>query len=102
MQRMKFFLDTHDERSQTFPTGISKEAFAEFYPKYEKACREEGVVNLRIHVGFEEGRAYCFNMAPSAEHIRRAHERAGLRFETITEVTTTTPGDLFFQPQLDV
>ncbi len=39
----------------------------------------------------------CFNMAPSAEHIRRAHERAGLPYETITEVTTATPGDLFFE-----
>ena len=100
MQAMKFFLDTHDQRSQTFPAGITKEQFAEFYPKYEKACREEGVVNLRIHVGFEEGRAFCFNMAPSAEHIRRAHAKAGLTIDTITEVTTTTPGDLFFKPQL--
>lgn len=99
MQRMKFFVDTHDQRSQTFPPGITKEQFAEFFVKYEKACREEGVVVLRIHVGFEEGRAFCFNMAPSAEAIRRAHERAGLPFEAITEVATTTPGDLFFQPQ---
>jgi hypothetical protein len=98
MQAMKFFLDTHDQRSKTIPAGISKEQFAEFFPKYESACREEGVVVLRIHVGIDEGRAYCFNMAPSAEHIRRAHERAGLTFETITEVTTATPGDLFFKP----
>jgi hypothetical protein len=98
MQRMRFFLDTHDQRTKTFPAGISKEQFVDFYTKYEKACREEGVVNLRIHVGFEEGRAYCFNMAPSADHVRRAHERAGLTFDTITEVTTTTPGDLFFEP----
>jgi len=43
MQPMKFFLDTHDQRTKTFPAGITKQ-FAEFYPKYEKACREEGVV----------------------------------------------------------
>lgn len=97
MQPMKFFLDTHDQKSNTFPAGITKEQFQEFYAKYEKACREEGVVNLRAHVGFEEGRAYCFNMAPSAEHIRRAHAKVGLPFETITEVTTATPGDLFFR-----
>jgi hypothetical protein len=54
---------------------------------------------LRIHVGFDEGRAFCLNMAPSAEHIRRAHEKAGLSLHTITEVTTTTPGDLFFKAQ---
>ena len=100
MQAMKFFLDTHDQRSDTFPAGITKEQFADFYPKYEKACREEGVVNLRIHVGFEAGRAFCLNMAPSAEHIRRAHAKVGLAIDTITEVTTTTPGDLFFAAEV--
>lgn len=99
MQQMKFFLDTHDTRSSTFPAGITKEQFAAFFTKYEALCREEGVVVLRVHVGFEEGRAYCFNMAPSAAHVQRAHERAGLPFETITEVTTATPGDLFFAPR---
>ena len=100
MQAMKFFLDTHDQRSETFPAGITKEQFADFYPKYEKACREEGVVNLRIHVGFEAGRAFCLNMAPSAEHIRRAHAKVGLAIDTITEVTTTTPGDMFFAAEV--
>jgi len=38
-------------------------------------------------------------MAPDAEAIRRAYERAGLPYETITEVATATPGDLFFQAQ---
>jgi superfamily I DNA/RNA helicase len=99
VQQMKFFLDTHDQRSQTFPAGITREQFAEFFASYEKICREEGVVVLRVHVGFDEGRAYCFNMAPSADHVRKAHERAGLPFDTITEVTTATPGDLFFRPQ---
>jgi hypothetical protein len=100
MLPMKFFLDTHDQRTQTFPAGITKPAFSEFFAKYERFAREEGVVVLRVHVGFEEGRAYCFNMAPSAEHVQRAHEKAGLPYETITEVTTATPGDLFFRPQL--
>ena len=100
MQQLKFYLDTHDTRSSTFPGGISREGFAEFFTKYEQVCREEGVVVLRVHVGLEAGRAYCFNMAPSAEHVRRAHERAGLPFESITEVTTATPGDLFFAPKV--
>jgi hypothetical protein len=99
MQPMKFFVDTHDKRSRTFPGGIAREEFAQFFAKYERCAREAGVVVLRVHVGLEEGRAFCLNMAPSAEHVRRAHEQAGLPFESITEVTTATPGDLFFQPQ---
>lgn len=100
MEPMRFFIDTHDSDKNTFPKGITKEQFAEFYTKYEKACREEGVVPLRVHIGFQDGRAWCFNMAPSAEHVRRAHERVGLPFDSVTEVTTATPGDLFFRPQV--
>lgn len=97
MQAMKFFVDTHDARSSTFPAGITKEQFAAFFAKFEECCRSEGVVVLRAHVGFEDGRAFCFTMAPSAEHVRRAHDRAGLPFDSITEVSTATPGDLFFR-----
>ncbi|HHJ19787.1 MAG TPA: DUF4242 domain-containing protein, partial [Gammaproteobacteria bacterium] len=55
----------------------------------------EGAVNLRAHVGIKEGRAYCLSMAPDAEAIRRAHERVGLPYDSITEVKTATPGDMF-------
>lgn len=100
MRPMKFFIDTHDHRSNTFPGEISKEQFAAFFAGYEKHSREEGSVVLRAHVGLGDGRAYCFSMAPSAEHVRLAHEKAGLPFETITEVATVTPGDLSFTPQI--
>ena len=100
MQPMKFFVDTHDQRKETFPAGIGREEFAQFFAKYERHAREEGVVVLRVHVGIEEGRAFCFSMAPSAEHVKRAHDKAGLPFDGITEVSTATPGDLFFRPQL--
>lgn len=99
MQPMKFFIDTHDARAGTFPAGISKDAFAGFYAQYADACRAEGVVTLRVHVGLEEGRAFCFTMAPSADAVRRAHERVGLPFSEITEVATATPGDIFFSPK---
>ncbi|MDK9696415.1 MAG: DUF4242 domain-containing protein [Siculibacillus sp.] len=96
LRPMKFFIDTHDTRRGTFPAGISADAFAGFHAVYEEACRAEGVVSLRIHVGFAEGRAFCFTMTPDAEAVRRVHERVGLPFDEITEVVTSTPGDLFF------
>ncbi len=96
MQKMKFFVDTHDQQRGTFPPGLTPEELASFLRKYEEACRAEGVVMLRVHAGLEAGRAYCFNMAPDADAVRRVHERVGLPFDTITEVTTVTPGDLFF------
>lgn len=96
MAPLKFFIDTHDAANETFPAGISPEAFAGFHAQYVEACRAEGVVSLRIHVGFEEGRAFCFTMAPDAEAVKRVHQRVGLPFDEITEVVTSTPGDLFF------
>lgn len=96
MQRMRFFIDVHSRESGTFPAAITRDEFDAFFSNYERACREVGVVVLRAHVGFDDGRAYCFNMAPSAEHVARAHTLAGLPFESITEVTTATPGDLYF------
>jgi hypothetical protein len=96
MKKMKLFIDTHDSQKETFPAGITQEQFAGFYENYIAICQEEGVINLRIHVGLEEGRAYCFNMAPDAEAVKRAHDRAGLPYDSITEVETATPGDMFF------
>lgn len=96
MQAMRFFVDTHDRDHKTFPPALSAEQFEGFFAEYEKACAAEGVVPLRVHVGLEAGRAFCFNMAPDAEAVRRAHERVCLPFDTITEVETATPGDIFF------
>ena len=97
MHKMRFFIDTHDRTRQTFPEKLSPEDFEGFYAKYEAACYDEGVVPLRTHVGFEDGRAFCFNMAPDADAVRRVHDRLGLPFDSITEVTTATPGDMFFR-----
>jgi len=99
MKRMKYFVDTHDHRSGTFPAGIARPDFGAFFAGYEKAARNEEVLVLRAHVGLAEGRAYCFNAAADAEAVRRAHQAAGLPFDTITEVATVTPGDLGFDPR---
>jgi len=97
MKPMRFFLDTHDRTRQTFPEKLSVEDFEKFYALYETACREEDVVPIRLHVSYQDGRAFCLNMAADAEAVRRAHERVGLPFDSITEVTTATPGDTFFR-----
>lgn len=97
MQPMKFFLDTHDRTRGTFPEKLTPAEFEVFFAKYEQACFDEGVVPLRTHVGYDEGRAFCLNMAPDGEAVKRAHQRVGLPFDSITEVTTATPGDTFFR-----
>ena len=97
MQAMRYFLDTHDRARGTFPAQLSPEEFEVFFAQYEAACQAEGVIPLRTHVGFAEGRAFCLNLAPDAEAVRRAHQRIGLPYDDISEVTTATPGDTFFR-----
>ncbi len=97
MQAMKFFIDTHDVSNKTFPAGLTPEQFEGFFSQYEQACYDENVVLLRVHVGYEDGRAFCFTMAPDAEAVRRAHAKVGLPYDSITEVATATPGDTFFR-----
>jgi hypothetical protein len=99
MKPMRFFLDTHDRTRKTFPEKLSVDEFEKFYALYEKACYEESVVPIRLHVSYQDGRAFCLNMATDAEAVRRAHERVGLPYDSITEVTTATPGDTFFKRQ---
>jgi hypothetical protein len=97
MQPMRFFIDTHDRTKASFPAGLTDDQFEAFFVRFEAACRNEGVVLLRTHVGLEEGRAFCFTMAPSADAVRRAHEEMSLPYDGITEVVTATPGDTFFK-----
>ena len=97
MQAMKFFIDTHDVSSNTFPANLTPEQFEHFYVQYEQACYAEDVVPLRVHVGYQDGRAFCLTMAPDADAVRRAHQRAGLPFDDICEVSMATPGDTFFR-----
>ncbi len=96
MTPLRFFLDTHDRSRGTFPEKMSEKEFEAFFAKYERACYEEGVVVLRLHLALEEGRVFCLNMAPDADAVRRAHDRVNFPFDSITEITTATPGDIFF------
>jgi hypothetical protein len=99
MKPMRLFLDTHDRSRQTFPAKLTPGEFEVFFAKYEKACYDEGVVPMRVHLSYNEGRAFCLNMAPDVESVKRAHEKVGLPFDSITEVTTATPDDTFFRRQ---
>lgn len=95
MQDFKLFIDTHDKANKTFPENISREKFAAFFMAYESACREEGVFIVKTHVGYDDGRAFCLTLAPDADAVRRAHQRVGLPFDSITAVETASPGDTF-------
>ena len=96
MKKMRFFMDTHDAATDTFPHGLTPEQFEAFFADYVRVCEEEGVVVLKVHVAQEDDRAFCFTMAPDESAVRRAHDRVSLPVESISEVKTVTPGDIFF------
>jgi len=97
MPKMRLFIDTHDKRNKSFPGELSRQQFVAFFAAYEEACQAEGVVLVRTHVGYGDGRAFCLTMAATAEAVRRAHERVGLPFDDIIEVESAGPADTFFQ-----
>lgn len=97
MKQLKFFLDTHDKENETFPAKISPAEFEKFYALYKDACYAEGVIPVRLHVGYDDGKAFCLTMAPDADAVMRAHKRVGLPYDTISEVQMATPGDTFFR-----
>ena len=97
MKPMRCFMDTHDQTRNTFPQKRTPQDFEGFFVKYEAACYAEGVIPVRLHVGYGEGRAFCLTMAPDAEAVKRAHDKVGLPFDSITEVNMATPGDTFFR-----
>src|SRR6185437_2581678 len=84
---VKYFIDTHGRTKGSWPEGeVSEAAFIEIYSRFEKACEDEGGTDLGAHVNVAEGKAYCFTKGPNAEAIRRAHDKLGLPFDSITEV----------------
>lgn len=97
MEKMRLFVDTHDKSKSTFPEGLTEDQFEQFFGRYDAACQAEGVVILQVNVGLEDGRAFCMTMAPDADAVRRAHERVGLPFDSVTEVKTASPGTVFFK-----
>ena len=91
MQALRFFIDTHDQQHGTFPAGLSAADFEGFYAQYEAACYAEGVIPLRTHLSYADGRAFCLNMAPDAEAVRRAHHGGGRPCDRICYVAPPTP-----------
>jgi hypothetical protein len=91
---MHLYMDTHDKKDGTFPASITPAQLNAFYVGYAAAMQSEGVVVVRTYVNAAQGRAFCITMAPSVDAVRRAHVKAGLMYDSITEVYGVAPSDL--------
>lgn len=99
MSKLRYFIDVHDRAHGTFPAGLTQVQFEGFFGQYSDACAAEGVVLLAVNVGLPDGRAFCMTMAPDADAVRRAHERVGLPFDSITEVAVAAAHSAFLPQQ---
>ena len=92
---MKFFIDTHNKATGTFPAGelTEQEFFAQF-DALEEAAHKLGVGAHAAHVNLKEGKAFCFMCGPDEESIRKAHEAVHLPYDSITEVKRVTGADM--------
>jgi hypothetical protein len=97
MTNMRLFLDVHDKENKTFPSELSRDEFEKFLGAFAKSCQDEGVVIVRSHVNLGLGRAFCLTMAKDEESVRRAHDEVELGFDSITEVETASPHDVFLE-----
>jgi len=91
---MHLYVDTHDKRDGSFPASITTAQLNAFYVGYAAAMASEGVVVVRTYVNAAAGRAFCITMAPSADAVKRAHAKAGLMYDSITECYGVAPSDL--------
>jgi hypothetical protein len=93
--KMKFFIDTHNKSTGTFPAGgLTEEEFFAQFDALEEAALKLGVGARAAHVNLKEGKAFCFMCGPDEESIRKAHAAVHLPYDSITEVKRVTGADI--------
>lgn len=79
---MPDFMDVH-----TGMVGVTPAALAEAHAADLAIQGEEGVDFVRAWADPETGTVFCLSRAPSAEAVRRVHERAGHPADRIHDVS---------------
>lgn len=82
--QMPEFMDVH-----TGMVGITPEQLAEAHQADVDIQGDEGVVFKQAWADPQSGRVFCLAEGPSADAVRRIHERAGHPADEIYEITVT-------------
>ena len=92
---MKFFMDTHDRASGTFPAHeLTEEEFHANFDALDAAAEPFGVFGHAAHVNLGDGKAFCLMSGPDEDAIRKAHAAIDFPYDSITEVRRVTGADL--------
>ncbi|MEZ5116794.1 MAG: SCO4226 family nickel-binding protein [Candidatus Nanopelagicales bacterium] len=81
---MPQFMDVH-----TGMVGVTTEGLAEAHQRDLDIQGEEGVTFHQAWADPVTGHVFCLSEAPSAEAVRRIHERAGHPADEVHEITVT-------------
>jgi len=81
---MPMYMDVH-----TGMTGVTPEGLAEAHNADLAIQGEEGVDFQKAWADPVSGHVFCLSEAPSAEAVRRIHERAGHPADEVHEITVT-------------
>jgi len=81
---MPKFMDVH-----TSMAGVTEEALAAAHQADLDIQGEEGVDFQHAWADPTSGHVFCLSEAPSADAVRRIHERAGHPADEIHEITVT-------------
>ena len=81
---MPEFMDVH-----TSMLGVTEEALAEAHQADLDIQGEEGVDFKQAWADPKTGHVFCLSEAPSAEAVKRIHERTGHPADEIHEITVT-------------
>ena len=92
---MKYFIDTHDRTKNSFPAeDVSQEQFVAIYSGMDEALLSEGGFVTGAHVNLADGKAFCLTAAADEAAVAAAHEKIGLRYDSITQVRRVSGMDL--------
>ena len=81
---MAQFMDVH-----TSMVGVTPEGLREAHQADLAIQGEEGVDFMQAWADPTTGHVFCLSEAPSAEAVRRIHERAGHPADEVHEITVT-------------
>jgi hypothetical protein len=84
---VKYFMDTHDRATGTFPAEALTDALG-------AAGDDLGVFAHAAHVNLRQGKTFCFMSGPDEDAIRKAHAVVDFPFDSITEVRRVTGADM--------
>jgi hypothetical protein len=92
---VRYFIDTHDRSKGSFPAGqVTPEQFEALYGQLDNALEAQGGLAMGAHVSLGDGKVFCLTAAEDEAAVAAAHDKIGLRYDSITQVNRVSGIDL--------